>query len=345
MTETFEIAGVSGTGKAVNETRGSATSAKPSPIYSGETGDAGHGANARKRQDQNASVNNPRKGRQKASQVPRKSANSIAPSDDTFPDVATRNTRESATTRTPIGEILHNSGKANVSPCKSATHHEPAAVVDLIGLVRTRRTWQQARNRLYLHALSVCRSAANGDKAEAVKLYKATASGDDIRLLGLVGPMIEDIERWDARLVPVEKRIVALFDGLPIAAMVKETRGLGALSVATLIGMTGPLDQYASVNKVWRLCGLGVNAEGTGRESLIVPGECDRRPKRAAVYVLAAGAIKASNPELRTVYDREKAKALGKGWTKARSHNHAMRYVGKFIVRRMWKTWRAGVAP
>lgn len=229
---------------------------------------------------------------------------------------------------------------ADIMPRASAKLCPPPFDGDTLrALVSTRRTWQQVRNRLHLHALALCRSACAGDKGEAVKLYKATAAGDDARLHNLIGPMLDDIARWDARIAPLEKQIVPLIMASPIGSHIAETKGLGGLSVATLIGMTGPLDQIRSVNGLSRYCGLAV-FDGK-REPLVEPGKADRRPVRAAVYVIAAGVIKAGNPELRAIYDREKAKALGKEWTKARSHNHAMRYLGRFIIRRMWKVWRA----
>ncbi len=212
---------------------------------------------------------------------------------------------------------------------------------DLMDLARTRNVWQQARNRLYLHALSLCRSACAGDKAEGVKLYKATVSGADIRLYTLIGPFIEDIERWNDRIAPLEKRMTKLVADLPIGAHVKATHGLGALSIATMIGHTGPLSNYDRVSKVWRRLGLAVSDDGSERASLIVPGIADMRPRRAAAYVIGAGLIKAGNERFRAIYDREKAKALGKEWTKARAHNHAMRVGTKDAVKQLWRAWHA----
>jgi hypothetical protein len=263
------------------------------------------------------SPNPPRKRRQKAKSTMRESAIWRMPSDDNSPGEAALFMRESASPCTPTGGSLS----------------------EIIDLSKTRRQWQQASNRLYLHALSMCRSYCNGDKGEAVKLYKATASGDDIRLHSLIGPFIDDIERWDARIAVIEKRILPLMKDIPIGDYIAKTKGLGPMSMATMISHTGGFDQYATIAKLWRRLGLAVSEDGSARGSLIIPGIADYRPRRAAAYVVGSGLMKAGNPEFRAVYDREKLKALGKDWTKARAHNHAMRVGTKWAIKQMWKAW------
>jgi len=263
------------------------------------------------------SPNQPRKGRQKAESGMRESATPTVPSDDNSPGEAILCMRESATHSMPTGGSLS----------------------EIIDLSKTRRQWQQASNRLYLHALSMCRSYCAGDKGEAVKLYKATASGEDIRLHSLIGPFIEDIERWDARIAVIEKRILPLMKDIPIGDYIAQTKGLGAMSMATMISHTGAFDQYDTIAKLWKRLGLAVSEDGSSRGSLIIPGIADYRPRRASAYVVGSGLMKAGNPEFRAVYDREKLKALGKGWTKARSHNHAMRVGTKWAIKAMWKAW------
>lgn len=262
----------------------------------------------------------PRKGRQKAQCARAEKAMTLPLSDDNFTGKAVSAAPTGAKRSTPAGET----------------------VTQIMDLSRTRNTWQQARNRLHLHALALCRSFCAGDKAEAVKLFKATASGDDIRLLGLVGPMIEDIERWTERLKPVEKRLADLISGTPIADYIKTTKGLGALSMATLIGHTGPFSQYATVSKLWRRLGLCVSEDGSSRGALIVPGVADIRPRRAAAYVIGCGMIKAGNADFRACYDKHKARAMDeKGWAKARAHNHGMRVATKYLIKKMWQEWKA----
>lgn len=326
-------------GMAVRLLRESAKGPMPSPIHPASSRDDGHSKHARKRPLVHAIVNHPRKGRQAISGLCKSAV--VRVPDDICSGEAIVAARESAIKLPPVAASEVIEGEARPAKRESAMFITlPFDDAMLCGIVSTRRTWQSARNRLYLHALSLCRSACDGDKAEAVKLYKATATGEDIRLQNLIGPMIEDIARWDSRIAPLEKQIAPLILASPIGQYVTETKGLGALSVATLIGMTGSLDQFTTIAKLWRFCGLGVSDDGKGRENLIIAGAADRRPIRAAVFVISAGIIKAGNVELRAIYDREKAKALGKEWSKARAHNHAMRYLGKFIIRRMWKIWR-----
>jgi hypothetical protein len=234
--------------------------------------------------------------------------------------------------------------EASAAMRDSATHGLPA-LETLTALVKTRQQWQKTRNRNYLHALSLCRSACDGDKTAAVKLYKATQAGDDLRLVFLIEPMIEEIERWDTRIAALEKPLLAAFEQMPIAAFVKATKGLGPLSMATIVGMTGAFDQYSSECKLWSRLGLGVSVDGRSRQPLIVPGISDVRPRRAAAYVIGAGMLKAGNETFRALYDREKAKALAKHceenpWPKLRAHNHAMRYGTKYFIRSMWREWR-----
>lgn len=234
----------------------------------------------------------------------------------------------------------HRKAKAMVPEQAKVLLPSDELIQTIRDISKTRATWQMARAKLHLHALALCRSACNGDKTEAVKLFKATASGDDIRLLGLIGPFIEDIERWTARIAPLEKHLVSLLPQTPIGDYVKATKGLGALSIATMIGHTGALNNYATVYRLWSRLGLGVNSDGDGRQMLLVPGIADLRPRRASAFVIGAGLIKAGNADFRAIYDREKAKALAKEWPKARAHNHAMRVGTKWAVKQMWKAWR-----
>lgn len=265
-------------------------------------------------------------------------------------------TRESAKARTPADTSPARERAAIVSTRENARVRTPPdtfvsrwgensyACEQIKALVRTRQTWLQAKNRLVLHAKALCRSACAGDKKLGADLFNRIRKGAHSELSPLIAPFMSDIAQWEARIAPIETEILRIFAQTPIAGHVEATRGLGAMSVATLVGMSADFSTIPTVDMLWARFGLHVSMDGMERGPLIDPGRANRFPRRAAAFVVGSGLMKAGNPRFRAIYDREKAKALGKGWKKARAHNHAMRVGTKDALEQMWKAWRREVA-
>ena len=160
----------------------------------------------------------------------------------------------------------------------------------------------------------------------------------------------------------------------------KPTRGLSGLGLALIVGEAGNLAEYDTHSQLWRRFGLHVGGghayytkrSGMSPEAWSKAGYCPRR--RSLVYQLTDSLLKGQirkdehDPDKRIALgdygalylrekerQREKAKAEGltvcpaakipaKDAHKYRSdghiHNRAARYVGKKLLRDLWKVWR-----
>ena len=164
------------------------------------------------------------------------------------------------------------------------------------------------------------------------------------------------------------------------ASFWKPTRGLSGLGLALIVGEAGNLAEYDTHSQLWRRFGLHVGGgqayytkrSGMSPEAWSKAGYCPRR--RSLVYQLTDSLLKGQirkdehDPDKRIALgdygalylrekerQREKAKAEGltvcaaakipaKDAHKYRSdghiHNRAARYVGKKLLRDLWKAWR-----
>lgn len=164
------------------------------------------------------------------------------------------------------------------------------------------------------------------------------------------------------------------------ASFWKPTRGLSGLGLALIVGEAGNLAEYDTHSQLWRRFGLHVGGgqayytkrSGMSPEAWSKAGYCPRR--RSLVYQLTDSLLKGqirkdehdadkriALGDYGALYlrekerQREKAKAEGltvcaaakipaKDAHKYRSdghiHNRAARYVGKKLLRDLWKVWR-----
>lgn len=133
----------------------------------------------------------------------------------------------------------------------------------------------------------------------------------------------------------------------PMASWIKEQRGIGLPGFARLLGITGPLDRFATVSKLWAYLGMHV-----------VDGAAPKRTKgeranwspggRVLCYQIGESIVKvgAGGP-YRAAYDRKKAyyETDRPEWSQARRHNAALRYAVKELLKAMWVEWHRPAAP
>lgn len=150
-----------------------------------------------------------------------------------------------------------------------------------------------------------------------------------------------------------------------------EQKGIGLPGFARLLGITGPIDQFATVSKLWRYLGLAVDGGHAPRRQKGV--KLNYSPQgRVLCHQLGESIVKmGKGGEYRTVYDTKRAdyfarERLGESGcptgavhkTKASvliacvktaedgketsAHIHAMarRYAVKRLMRRLWIEWR-----
>jgi hypothetical protein len=168
-------------------------------------------------------------------------------------------------------------------------------------------------------------------------------------------------------LKKLEGSLEELGETLPAyQAFWEPVKGLGALGLSLIIGEAGDLSKYSTHSKLWKRFGLHVmngralftKRSGMSPEAWTAAGYCPRR--RSLIYQIVDSLVKQDN-RYRTLRDQRKeiehAKAAAEDLTvlpaakipkasaeKYRSKGHVLnranRYVGKKLLRDLWKVWR-----
>lgn len=119
-------------------------------------------------------------------------------------------------------------------------------------------------------------------------------------------------------------------------------RGVGLGGFARIMGITGSLDNFATVSKLWKYLGMSVD-----------DGAAPKRKKGERVHYSTQGRtlchqlgdsivkVGAGGP-YREAYDVKKKyyEEQRLDWTQAHRHNAAMRYAVKLFLKNMWVEWR-----
>lgn len=167
----------------------------------------------------------------------------------------------------------------------------------------------------------------------------------------------------------VDRQLTALMRRHPLRSFIDEARGIALPGAARLLGVTGSLDRFSTVSKLWAYLGLHVvdgkaprRARGTkanwspeGRKTCFVLGENIVRsggdgPYRAAYDEKKAAylARKLTGPSECPFGHEHRAKSKGGAEKPGAApcsvdghvHNAAKRYAVKFLLREMWREWR-----
>ncbi|MFC5553197.1 hypothetical protein [Methylobacterium iners] len=222
-----------------------------------------------------------------------------------------------------------------------------APIAELREQWRRRQAWHRAEKALTLQAKALCRRLAEGgDKAEADRIYKAALGTGSHQMadvaLAAIFPLTEARDGIAKHRATVEKRLVKLAKVLPVAPWVEETRGVGLLSLAAIVGEAGDLSAYANPAKLWKRMGLAVMPDG-GRQRRVGGVEALDHgyspARRCVMWNLGACIVKAGGP-LKAVYDARKLYEADRVETKAHAHNRAQRYLEKRFLRDLWSAWR-----
>lgn len=205
-------------------------------------------------------------------------------------------------------------------------------------------------------------------KEEAAKIEKkvsalmadvrAGTSADDEAIMMVtatdlaIKPFLDPAER-------IAKEMGKLAETLPGAGFVRDTKGLGFVSFAKIVGQTGGLHLYATKAKLWKRLGLAVIAEAPGmnvrqqkRANVELAALHGYSPSRRSIcWTMYDAMFKNQDAEYRAMYDRKKSEYLtrkdtgqvddrGRPWTATRADNAARRYVEKRVIARLWAAWR-----
>lgn len=141
-----------------------------------------------------------------------------------------------------------------------------------------------------------------------------------------------------------EKQLEKRAKQLPVWPWAESVRGLGALSLAQIIGETGNLSNYANPAKVWKRMGLAViqgqrQRKTTDKELAIEMGYNPRR--RSVIWIVGDNLIRTTNPEYKAFYNAEKER-LAEKWPEAPDahlHKAAHRHMEKRFLVDLWREW------
>lgn len=139
----------------------------------------------------------------------------------------------------------------------------------------------------------------------------------------------------------IERELKKLTKKLPLHSFVDETRGVGTIGLATIIGEAGDLTNYANPAKLWMRMGMAVidgkrQRKCKDKELAIRHGYNPRR--RAAMHCIGDSIVKVGGP-YRLVYDERKVLEIAKApeLPPIAHHKRAMRYMEKRLLRDLWR--------
>lgn len=227
-----------------------------------------------------------------------------------------------------------------------------AVIDEIIELWRQRQAWHRAEKSLTLQAKAICRRFCDGDKKEADKLFAAATinavSDDRTTIVAAasiaIGPLVFARDHIEANRKAIEKRLTKIAVKLPVWEWAKDIRGIGALSLAAVVGEAGDLSNYATIARLWKRMGLAViEGERQRRVSGIDALKHGYAPhRRSVVWNIGDCIIKVggSDSPYRALYDARKVIEAERVATKAHAHNRASRYMQKRLIRDLWAAWR-----
>ena len=166
-------------------------------------------------------------------------------------------------------------------------------------------------------------------------------------------------EPFDDNRVEVEKEMRKLGRQLPVwASFGKGVGGFGELGLAVIVAEVGDLSKYPHYYMLWKRLGLapynGKAAStwrregGLSAEEWTALGYSPRR--RAEIYAVIGDPLfrrqSAIGGPYRAVYDARRARTAEThpDWSKAHSHNDALRIMTKRLIRDLWVAWREATA-
>lgn len=120
----------------------------------------------------------------------------------------------------------------------------------------------------------------------------------------------------------------------PLGPWVKQTVGVGEKQAARLLAVIGNPADRPNPAKLFQYCGHGDPARSRLRR-----GErCEHSPAaKMRVHLIAESCIKQAHSPFRSVYDRERAKWADRDTTEMHKHNHALRVVGREVLKSLWR--------
>lgn len=171
---------------------------------------------------------------------------------------------------------------------------------------------------------------------------------------------------WDALEKNATKQMERLAKQLPVWDWCEGVRGLGARSLAVIVGEAGDLSKYPEKGHLWKRMGLAVIdgvrqgglTKGASKDDWIEHGY--NRKRRSTMFVIGDVMVKVGDTYrqvylARKEFEKGKARAMGltvcasakipakrKDEFRSDGHIHALaqRYMEKRLLRDLWQAWK-----
>lgn len=194
---------------------------------------------------------------------------------------------------------------------------------------------------------------SDGEFASDLQRFKEVDRAIVERIIGHLLAARECVLPAIAQREVVEKEMEKIAKMAPVYPWTETVRGFGARGLAVIVGECGDLANYDDKRKVWKRLGLaptGGKAMSTWRREGGLTKEdwteAGYSPARLGqVFGVVTAPLMRSQRDgdpYRTVYltRRERTAETHPDWTKAHSHNDALRVMTKSLIADLWSAWR-----
>ena len=181
------------------------------------------------------------------------------------------------------------------------------------------------------------------------------------------------VREYEAIERAIDRELTKLAKQHFMADWIAQQRGIGLPGFARLLGVTGNIDRFSTVSKLWKYLGLHVvdghaprrekgvawtHTACTGGHMEKCKQDCttDHHPNcspfgvgnayspqgRVICHQIGEAIVKVGGDgPYRRAYDQKKAyyESERQEWTQARRHNAAMRYAVKELIKNLWIEW------
>lgn len=131
----------------------------------------------------------------------------------------------------------------------------------------------------------------------------------------IVGACIEQIETYDVQISIIEKQIKKLLDNLEEYIILKSIKGVGDITIATIISEVGDFSHFRANKQLLKFAGLNLveNSSGNHRGNKRI-SKVGNEPLRTSLYFLTLRLVKKGG-----IYHEQYAKYLNKGMEKKKA--------------------------
>lgn len=138
----------------------------------------------------------------------------------------------------------------------------------------------------------------------------------------------------------LDRKLIKLVTQLDIWPWADAIKGVGALSIAQIVGEAGDLSNYGNPAKVWKMFGMHVVDGEAARPKAGVQLNYSPR-RRAVMHVVGECLIKQNDTPYKTLYSERKQFEILKApeLKPFMHHKRAMRYMEKRFLRDLWRQW------